>query len=302
MKITINILGTSSAIPTKTRNHISNLINYKDENILIDCGEGTQRQFRKANLNPCKITRLLITHFHGDHIFGLQGLFQTLALNDYRKTLYIYGPKGTNNFIKKTFSTYINTKRINYKIEEVNGTFFENKDFKLSAISLEHDAPTNGYAFIEKDKIRIDKEKLKKLNLNKRNPELAKLAKGKDIIIDGKKIKAKELIYLQKGKKISFIFDTRLCKNAKKLAKDSDLAIIEASFLHESENGNELAKEYKHLTAKQAAEIAKLNNVKKLVLTHISQRYENKENLLLEEAKRIFQNTIIAEDLMKIEV
>lgn len=302
MKIQVTFLGTSSAIPTLTRNHMSTLVNYKEENILIDCGEGTQRQFRKAKLNPCRLTRLLITHFHGDHVFGLQGLFQTLALNNYQKTLQIYGPIGTKEFIKKTFSTYINTKRIKYNIEEVKGTFFQNKDFTISAISLEHDTPTNGYVFEEKEKLRIDKEKLKKLKIKEKNPELAKLAQGKDIIIDGKKIKAKSLTYKEQGKKISFIFDTKMCANAKKLAKGSDLAIIEATFLHGEGKGNELAKEYKHLTAKDAAEIAKSQNVKKLILTHISQRYENKEHLLLEEAKKVFPHTMIASDFMQVEV
>ncbi|MBR9705002.1 ribonuclease Z [Candidatus Pacearchaeota archaeon] len=301
MKINITFLGTSSSIPTKTRNHMAILVNYKDENILIDCGEGTQRQFRKKKINPCKLTRLLITHFHGDHIFGLQGLFQTLALNDYRKTLQIYGPIGTKDYIKKTFSTYINTKRINYEVHEVKGTFIKTNDFQLTAIPLEHDCPTNGYKFEELDKLRIDKSKLKKLKIDRKNPKLAKIAKGKDITINKKTIKAKTLTYIQKGKTISFIFDTKLCNNTNKLAKDSDLAIIEGTFLEEN-SGIDLAKEYMHLTAKQAAEIAKKSGVKKLIITHISQRYEHKENLLLKEAKKVFPNTIIAEDFMEVEV
>src|SRR3989338_5533168 len=131
MKIPIVFLGTSQAIPTAKRNHIAMLLHYKNETILVDCGEGTQRQFRKAKINPCKITRLLITHFHGDHVFGLPGLFQTLALNNYQKTLYIYGPKGTKEFIKKIFETFIHAKKIKIQVEEVNGTFLETQDFRL---------------------------------------------------------------------------------------------------------------------------------------------------------------------------
>lgn len=302
MQTKITFLGTSSAIPTKTRNHMSVLLSYKNENILIDCGEGTQRQFRKADINPCQLTRLLITHFHGDHVFGLPGLFQTLGLNNYQKTLYIYGPKGTKEFIKKLYDTFIHTKKISMIVEEVHGTFIETPDFKVTALPLDHDSPTNGYMFEEKDKLRIDKNKLKKLNLHSKSSELGKLAKGLDIKINNKIIKSKDLTYKQKGKKISFIFDTRLCNNAKKLAKDSDLAVIESTFLESSEEGKEKAKEYKHLTAAQAGRIAKQGKVNHLILTHFSQRYEHKEKLLLDEAKKIFPNTKIANDFDSVEI
>jgi len=280
---------------------MSILVNYKNENILIDCGEGTQRQFRKAGINPCQLTRLLITHFHGDHVFGLPGIFQTLGLNNYQKTLYIYGPKGTKRFIEKIYEAFIHTKKINMKVEEVSGTFLQTPDFSLSALPLEHDTPTNGYMFEEKDKLRINKEKLKKLKIPS-IPELGKLTQGKDITINNKTLKSKDLTYKQKGRKISFILDTRLCNNAKKLAKDSDLSIIEATFLEGSENGKNLANEYFHLTSAQAAKLAKQNKVKQLILTHFSQRYEHKENMLLHEAKKIFPNTKISEDLMTVEV
>ncbi|VVB78211.1 Ribonuclease Z [uncultured archaeon] len=302
MKIPIKFLGTSSAIPTESRNHISILLSYKSENILIDCGEGTQRQFRKAKLNPGQITRLLITHFHGDHVFGIPGLFHTLALNNYSKTLYIYGPKGTKKFIDTVFKTFIKNKKIKYEVKEVLGKFFETADFKLTALPLDHDTPCNGYLFEEKDKLRINREKLKKLNIPEKFPELAKLTKGQNIKIKGKKIDYKTLTYKQKGKKISIILDTKICNNAKKLTKDSDLAIIEATFLESSEKGKELAAEYKHLTARQAAQIAKQGNVKQLALTHFSQRYEKKENLILEEAKKVFKNTILTNDFDTLEI
>ncbi|MFA5723676.1 MAG: ribonuclease Z [Candidatus Pacearchaeota archaeon] len=301
MKIPITFLGTSSAVPTETRNHIAMLLDYKNEHILIDCGEGTQRQFRKAHINPGTITRLLITHFHGDHVFGLPGLFHTLSLNNYSKTLYVYGPKGTKKFIADIFKTFIQSKKIKYEVQEVSGKFLKTKDFDLTALALDHDAPCNGYLFEEKDKLRIDKEKLKKLHVSQKNPELAKLTLGKNIKINKKTINYKTLTYKQKGKKIGIILDTRLCNNAKKLA-NSDLAIIESTFLESSPNGKELAREYKHLTAKQAAELAKKGKAKQLVLTHISQRYEHKENLLLEEAKSVFKDTIIAQDLLKVEI
>ena len=98
-KVEIVFLGTGSAVPTIRRNHPSIFLRYKDESILFDCGEGTQRQIRKAKLNPCKLTRLFITHWHGDHVLGIPGLLQTLALNNYNRELEIYGPKGTKLYL-----------------------------------------------------------------------------------------------------------------------------------------------------------------------------------------------------------
>ncbi|MDD5193587.1 MAG: ribonuclease Z [Candidatus Nanoarchaeia archaeon] len=300
--ISITFLGTGSAIPTEKRNHISILLNYKEENILIDCGEGTQRQFRKAKINPCRLTRILITHFHGDHTFGLPGLFQTLALNSYQKTLHIYGPNGTKKFIENIFQTFIpKSNRIKFDVHEVKGKFLETKDFQITAFPLNHDCPCNGYLFEEKDRLRIDKNKIKNMNLPN-IPEISKLTLGKNIKINNKTIKFKNVTYLEKGRKISFILDTKLCPNAIKLAKDSDLLIAESTFLDNSENGSRLAKDYMHLTAKQAAEIAKKSKAKQLILTHFSQRYDNKEKTLLDEAKKIFPNSKISEDFMTLEI
>src|SRR3989344_7955998 len=119
MKIPIMFLGTGQAIPTIRRNHTSILLNYKNENLLFDCGEGTQRQFRKAKINPCNLTKIFITHWHGDHILGLPGLLQTLALNGYNKTLLIYGPKGTFSFFNRIMNMFIFKGKIKYEIKEI---------------------------------------------------------------------------------------------------------------------------------------------------------------------------------------
>jgi len=297
----ITFLGTSAVVPTSTRNHTAIFMQHDGENILIDCGEGTQRQFRIAKINPCSLTRLLITHWHGDHVLGLPGLFQTLALNDYKKTLYIYGPKGTKEYIKELFKVFVPLKKISVNVQEVNGKFLETKDFEISALELTHgNAPCNGYLFKEKDKLRIDKSKLKKLKISREDSvKLKQLTEGKNIIINKKVIKYKDMTYKQEGKKIGFIFDTRTCKNANKLAKDCDLAIIDSTY---DENEKELADDYGHLTIKQAGEIAKKSKVKKLILTHISQRYEHKSDILEKQAKRYFSNVSIAKDFMIVEI
>ena len=301
MNIKITFLGTGAVVPTIKRNHSAIFLNYKNENLLVDCGEGTQRQFRIAKINPCSLTRILITHWHGDHILGLPGLFQTLALNNYNKTLYIYGPRGTKKYIQELFKVFVPMKKIKIEAMEVSGKFLETKDFEIYAYPLVHgNAPTLGYYLKEKDKLRIDKSKLKKLNLTREETaKLGELTNGKPIKIKNKIIKPKDLTYLQPGKKISFIFDTKTCKNIEKLAKDSDLAIIDSTYSNKDES---LALEREHLTNVQAAQIAKKAKVKKLILTHISQRYDNDPSELENQAKKIFKNTLLAEDLMTLEI
>ncbi len=297
-QIQITFLGTGSAVPTVTRNHTSIFLKYKDRNILVDCGEGTQRQIRKAKINPCKITDILITHFHGDHVFGLPGLLNTLSQSNYGKVLNIYGPKGSNKIFKKILE--IAEVNLKIKFKEVSGKFIDTPYFRITAMSLEHRIPCNGYLFEEKDRLRIDKRKLARFKV--KGPKLAKLLGKKNVKIGGKVLKWKDLTYLVKGKKISFIFDTKICNNAKKLAKDCSLAIIESSFLGDSGNGNELAKKHKHLTLEQAIKIAKDSKVNQLILTHFSQRYEFKEKMLLRKAKKLFKNVRLAKDFMTLEI
>jgi ribonuclease Z len=300
-KINLTFLGTSTAIPTVKRNHSAILLEYNGENILVDCGEGTQRQFRKANLNPCKITRLLITHMHGDHILGIPGLLQTLNLSEYQNKLFIYCPKNTKHKIEAIIDVLVKDNQIPIEIKEVSGKFFEDKEFYLEAIELSHGVPTNGYAFVKKEKIRLDKKKLKKYKLPS-SPILGELQRGKDIVFNGKKIKSKDVTYTEEGKKVSFVFDTAYNENCVNLAMNSDLVIAESTYMETSDKGTELAKEYLHLTAAQAAKIAKESKSKKLILTHISQRYDMNPKYLLNEAKKKFKNTFIAEDLMTLSV
>jgi ribonuclease Z len=298
MKIPIIFLGTSQAIPTEKRNHTAVLLKYKDETILIDCGEGTQRQFRKAKINPCKLTRILITHWHGDHILGLPGLFQTLALSNYNKTLHIYIPKGTSKYIDLIFKIFVFQGKIKYEIHECDkGKILETKDFFIESEKMFHGPPTLAYSFTEKEKLRINKEKIKRLKIH--GKIISELQKGKDIVWNNKKIKAKDLTYKQEGKKITIIMDTCINNNMLKIAKNSDLLITESTY---AEKEASLAKEKNHLTASQAAQIAKKSKSKKLILTHLSQRYDNNEGIILNEAKKIFKNTFLAEDLMKVEV
>lgn len=295
--IKIIFLGTSDAIPSAERNHTSILLNYKDENILVDCGEGTQRQFRKAKINPCKLTRIFITHQHGDHVLGLPGLLQTLGFSGYGKTLFIYGPKGIKKFINNILKTFVFQKKIKMIVKEVEDRFLDTREFYVEAEKMKHGVPCNAYTFVKKGTLRIDKNKLKKTKLQ--GPILKKLKEGKDIVYKSKKYLAKNFTYEENGKKISFVFDTSFNERIIPFVKDSDLLICESTFGEELE---ERADKYKHLTVKQTAEIAKKSKSKKLVLTHISQRYSKNPKKILNSAKKIFKNSVLVKDLDKIEI
>lgn len=293
----IIFLGTSQAIPTKEKNQAAILLKHGSENILVDCGEGTQRQFRIAGLNACKITKILITHWHGDHILGLPGLLQTLALSNYTKTLEIYGPRGTKEFMTLMLRLFIFKEKIRVNIHEISdGIFFENNDFRLEASKMKHPAPCLAYSFTEKTRFRVDMEKLKKIGV-KPGPILKQLQQGKDITFQDKKIEFKKYTKEVLGKKVSFILDTAINDNCYKISNDADVLIAEACFSKAEES---LAKEREHLTAEQIADVAKKSKVGKLFLMHISQRYDRKEKIVLDEAKKIFKNSELAKDFMKI--
>ena len=294
----IKFLGTSSMVPTKDRNHTSILLTYNAENILIDCGEGTQRQLKIANINPCKITKILLTHIHGDHTLGLPGLIQTLGANNYQKTLEIYGPKNTRNFIDNILKTFHLENKIKLTTTEIDKReFLETKEFYLEALPLKHSTYTLAYSFTEKDKRKINLSYTKKFDLTK-HPLLGELQRGKDITFKGKKITADKATILKKGKKISLIFDTELTQNCIEISKNADLLIAEATYESDLE---EKAKEYQHLTSEQSALIAKKARVKALILTHFSQRYKTPDQSL-KEAKKIFKNTQAAKDFLEINI
>jgi len=294
----ITFLGTASHTPTAKRNHTGILVSFDNENILIDCGEGIQRQLKIAKKNPCKLTRILITHWHGDHTLGIPGLLQTLAMAEYSKTLHIYGPRGTKekfNLLEKLYNRFM----INYEIHEISKeTIVDEKQFKIEAKKMDHGVPAYAYAIEIKEKRRIKKAVLKKHKIPN-SPLLGKLQAGKNVTIGKVKLKAKDATYLQESKKVTIIMDTQLNENAIKLAKDSDVLICESSFHSDEEH---LAKERKHLTAQNAATIAKKAHVKKLAITHISHRYAARPKELLEEAKKVFKNTILPRDLDEVKI
>jgi ribonuclease Z len=300
MKVTF--LGTSSMIPTKERGQSGIFIDCGVEKILIDCGENTQRQMRIAGIAPPKITRLFITHWHGDHVFGLPGLLENLAKNSFEKKIEVYGTQRVKKKLELLVETF-NIKRkieIKFNIIRKEGVFLETDDYEFGSYFLDHSSPCLGYYVKEKDKVCVDKGKMKKLSLPS-GPIIAELKKKKNVNYKGKKIKWKDVTYVKEGKKVSVVMDTCVCKGSVNVAKNSDLFICESTFKGDKAKA---AKEYKHLTSVDAGKIAKKSQVKKLVLTHFSQRYEDEDlKIMKKEAKENFKGEVIlSKDFMSIMV
>ena len=295
--IEIVFLGTGSMQPTRQRNHSGILLRFKEENILFDCGEGTQRQMRIAGIKPAKITKILISHWHGDHVFGIPGLLSAMGADQFSKKLTIYGPPGTKRYLQHLLKSFAAKQIIDFEVKEVKSeTIFENNQFSLKTRALKHSTLCVGYSFHEKDRKRIDVKKAKKLKLS--GPILGKLQKGETVKSGGKKIKSSDVTYVVKGKKVSYVADTVPCSGADALAKEADLLISEGTHLDEIKDKT---KKFMHLTVKQAALIAKKTKAKKLVVTHISPRYKNSKEVI-KEAKKHFKESVVAEDFMKIEL
>src|SRR3989338_2006174 len=295
--IEITFLGTGCMQPTKARNHSGILLTSGGENILLDCGEGIQRQMKIAGIRPAKITRLLISHWHGDHVLGIPGLMSSMGADKQGLVLKIYGPKGTKKYLQNMFNSFAAKKIIDYEVKEIKSSiFFKNDDFELEAQPLKHSVACLVFSFKEKEKRKIKIDAAGRLGLE--GPILGKLQQGKNVSYKGKKIKANDVSYVVEGKKISYIADTVPCEGAEKLAKNADVLIYEGTHLDEIKEKTE---KYMHLTVKQAALIASENNAKKLVITHLSQRYKSSADIITE-ARTYFDNSVVAEDFMKVKV
>lgn len=288
-------------VPTKERNQSSLLVSCGSEGILVDCGEGTQRQLKVAGIPLTKVTKVLISHWHGDHVLGLPGLVQTLNSSTTEHRLQVFGPKGTKTqfeHMKNAFFMNNNNGSLRLEVSDVEtAVFFENGEFYLEAARLEHTAPCLGYSIVQKDKVHINVEAAKKFGVPE-GPMLGLLQAGKPVALKGKTIKPSDVTYKTKGKKITVVMDTELCGSAVELAKGADLLVCEATYANDLEGK---ASEYKHLTAQQAALIANKAEVGKLVLTHFSQRYKNTQQVE-EDARTTFNNIVCAKDFMKVKV
>ncbi len=295
----IVFLGTGSMMPTKERAQTAIYLSYWNEHMLFDCGEGTQRQLRIAGISPAKINRIFLTHWHGDHFFGLPGLLENMSKHKMEKTIEIYGPKGTKLLVKKMADAFLLRYKIKINVHEINknGVFLKDPRYIIRATYVKHGMPCIAYTFEEMPRRKIKTDYLKQKGIPE-GPMLRQLQDGKDIIFRGRKITAREATYLQKGKKVAIILDTRIDKSCVNAAKNADLLICEATFNRALQKK---AKEFYHMTADDAGKLAKKAKVNTLVLTHFSQRYNSIQELE-NEAKEHFKNVVMARDFMKLNV
>lgn len=300
----ITFLGTSAMVPTKERNPSGIYLDYKGEGILFDCGEGSQRQMSIAEIKRTSVKKVLISHWHGDHVSGLIGLIQTIGNSlEENKKLLIIGPKETKKRMGHLVNTCIFDTRVELEIKEFDPkeeellTAFENEDYIIECCNLEHKVPCIGFSFTEKKRLNIDVAKQKKLGI-KDGPHLRNIKNGENIIYEGKEIMSEDLTYEVPQRKISYIADTIMCSGALNLSQDSDILIAESTFDSSLE---EKAEEKYHMTSKDAALLANNSGSKKLILTHFSQRYKDVKEIE-EDAKTYFANTVCAFDFMKIKL
>ena len=302
--LALTILGNNSAIPAFDRNPTAQILQTNEESYLIDCGEGTQMQMSRYKIRRSKISRIFISHLHGDHVFGLIGLISTLQLLGRDMPLHIHGPKGIEEFIMTQLRLTESNNSYEIIFNELHTKesvlVFEDDKVEVFSIPLNHRVYTNGYLFREKKKPR-------KLNIDtiEEFPEIEicdyqNLKNGKDFILESGEIIPNDYLTFEAQKSLSYAFcsDTKYKPNIVPIIKEVDLLYHEATFLHELKD---LATYTGHTTAKEAAMIAKEANVKKLVIGHFSNRYHD-YSVLLDEAREIFPNTFLPEILATIKI
>jgi ribonuclease Z len=293
-------LGTGAGMPSKSRNVSSVALQLLEERgftWLFDCGEATQHQILHTTVRPGKIEKIFITHCHGDHLFGLPGLLSSRTFLSGDEPLTIYGPKGVKEFVETSFQvsqTYVKYP-ITY-IEVVEGIIFEDSTFRVECIELEHGVQSFGYRVIEKDLPgELLVEELKKIGI-KPGPMYKYLKEGRKVTLeDGRVIDGRNYVGQSKaGRKIAIAGDTRMTKKSNVLAEGMDVLVHEATFAHDE---TKHAYDYFHSTCTQVAKVAQEEQIKMLILTHISGRYQGGDtDILLHQAKEIYANTFIAKD------
>lgn len=301
----IEFLGTGAGQPSKQRNVASlalKLLDELNEIWLFDVGEATQHQILKTNIRLRKVTRIFISHNHGDHIFGLPGLLATRSFQGDVGPLTIYGPPGLEQFVRT--SLRVSRTKVSYPIKFVEltegGLIYQGQGFKVYTDKLDHRVPSFGYRVVEDSRPgELLMDKLAQYHIPN-GPLLGKLKNGEQIALsDGTVINGKDFLGPERaGRIISIIYDTRSTPSIAKLAENADVLVHESTFA-----GNEakLAHSYYHSTAVEAAEVARDNGVKQLCLDHISARYlGNKAKRLEKQAQKVFPNTKLVNDFDQI--
>ncbi|MGL5032178.1 MAG: ribonuclease Z [Microcystaceae cyanobacterium] len=305
----ITFLGTSSGVPTRSRNvsSIALRLPQRAEVWLFDCGEGTQHQLLRSDVKISQLTRIFITHLHGDHIFGLMGLLASCGLAGMGQAITLYGPPGLADYLKacgKYSSTHLN-HRIQVKTIQENSLLYEDEEFRVSCGLLKHRIPAYGYRIEEKDRPgRFQIEKAQALGIPS-GPLYGKLKRGENVTLpNGKRLQGQDFCDpTEPGRKLAYCTDTVFCEGAIALAQGVDVLIHEATFAHQDA---EMAFDRLHSTSTMAAQVALAAQVKQLIMTHFSPRYAPGNALqledLLKEAQAIFPQTLMARDFLTYEI
>jgi len=297
----ITFLGTSTSTPTKLRGHPAIHVKFLNHNLLWDCGEGAQRQMILAGISPFRVSQVYITHEHGDHLLGLGGLIQTQGFLGRKEPLTVFGPRGIKKYVDFFANWKYSFRDFKIEVREIKeGAVYEDQDYTITAFKTDHlNCPALGYVFEEKVEVNLDKAKLKRMGLEG-NPLCKELKERGKVQWKGRTFYLKDLSKpVRKGLKIVYTGDSVSCEEIEKAAKSADILICEATF---AEDMKEKAREYGHMTAKEAARIAKRAGVDRLILTHISPRYEEDPKIIEKEAREIFRNSDVASDFMRIEI
>ncbi|MEV8564658.1 ribonuclease Z [Streptomyces sp. NPDC051322] len=291
------VLGTASQVPTRLRNHNGYLLRWDGEGILFDPGEGTQRQMLHAGVAAHDIDRICVTHFHGDHSLGLAGVIQRINLDRVPHPVTAHYPASGQQFFDRL--RYSTAYRETVRMVQAPATgecivLAETPAYVLEAHRLRHPVESYGYRLTEPDGRRMLPAKLAEHSIT--GPEISRLQREGEV--GG--VTLDQVSEVRRGQRFAFVMDTGLCDGVHRLAEGCDLLVIESTFLDEDER---LAAEYGHLTAGQAARVARDAGVRHLVLTHFSQRYADPEAFARQARTAGFDGELtIAADLMRVPV
>lgn len=297
------VLGTASQAPTRSRNHNGYFLRWDDEGLLFDPGEGTQRQMLFAGVTVSQVTRICITHFHGDHCLGLPGVLARMSLDRVPHTVEVCYPAGSREVFGRLRHASLFRDAVDLRERRIRGAHavVGTSPFRLEARALSHSVPTVGYRLTEPDGRRMLPDKLAAFGIT--GPDIGRLQRDGFVDADGRTVTVGEVSEPRPGQRFAFVMDTRLCDAAFALADRADMVVCEATF---ADSEASLARDYGHLTAGQAGQIAAQAGARLLVLTHVSQRYESGpdgDDRLAGEAAAVFGGEVVlARDLDRIPV
>jgi len=293
----ILFLGTSASAPSAKRGLAGQIISHNEYRFLVDCGEGTQRQILQSGAGFKRLTRVLLTHGHLDHILGLGGLLSTFLRWEAIEELEIYGGRSTLDRVHDLLYGVVlrgNQPPMPLHMRELkSGVFFETEDFTITAVPVMHRGPDcYGFVFEGRERRPFLPEKADALGVPF-GPQRRDLVAGQTITLeDGRRVGPEDVLgAMQKGTKLVFIGDVGRTEDLVEVCRDADGLVIESTYLEEEAD---MARQFSHLTAKQAATLAARAGVKKLILTHISRRYREKD--ILAEAQAVFPGALVARD------